>query len=99
MGLHVNGKPKRKIKVGGEEKSVVRTKRRGKATSTGSKNRAAEERRIAESPGSFVLSTDYRPVTKRTYELETKRKGSTKGYKVENGKYFKGFDTIKSGKL
>lgn len=32
---------------------------------------------------------EYRPITKRTYELETKRKGTTEGYKVVDNKYFK----------
>lgn len=29
------------------------------------------------------------PITKRTYDLETKRKGSTKGYSISNGRYYK----------
>lgn len=36
-----------------------------------------------------LTSTRLVPITKRTYNLETKRKGSTKGYKVKDGKYYK----------
>ena len=36
--------------------------------------------------GARLESVEYFPITKRTYELETRRKGSTEGYKVTRDK-------------
>jgi len=47
------------------------------------------------SNGAKLESIEYFPITKRTYELETKRKGSTSGYKKEGNKYYKSTKIVK----
>lgn len=43
-----------------------------------------------------LTSSRYTPISKRTYELETKRKGSTSGYRKKNGKYEKEIKTVRT---
>lgn len=75
---------------------ATRKKRTTKGT-VGGKQLAKTKRvhKKATKASAFVTSKEYVPITKRTYELETKRKKSTAGYKKKNGKYFKAQTVVK----
>jgi len=67
-----------------------------KKTTTNSKSIEQEKANLkAAKEYAYITSIEYRPITKRTYELETKRKGSTKGYKIVKGRFFKAFLIVK----
>ena len=88
-------KKRKKAVVKSKVKTRVKTRAKAKTTTTGSKNLAAEKKRIAKKSGSYVTSKEDRPISKRTYELETKRKGTTKGYRKSKGKYYKSETVVK----
>ncbi len=48
-----------------------------------------QEKKILSKNGATLTTYNKVPISKRTYELETKRKGSVKGYGKTNGKYYK----------
>lgn len=73
----------------------VKTRRDAKTTTYGSKNLEAEKKKLAKEGGAYVTSEEYYPITQRTYVLETKRKGSSKGYKIVAGKHFKARTIVK----
>jgi len=87
---------KGKAKVGtSATKTKVKTRRKSKTTTTGSKSLKAEERRLQKEDGAYLMSERLHPITERTYNLETKRKGSKAGYKKSGGKFYKIRTTVK----
>ena len=46
-------------------------------------------KKVLASGKATLTSSNRVPITKKTYSLETKRTGSTKGYEVKDGKYYK----------
>lgn len=68
----------------------VKTKSQARPTTGRSENVQKLEADLKK-PGShaYITSSEWAPISDRTYVLETKRKGSTEGYKQIAGKYFK----------
>lgn len=59
------------------------------------KNTTKKKAVVQKKPVTTATGTSTReiPITGRTYQLETKRKGTTKGYRSDGGKYYKTVET------
>ena len=68
------------------------TTRETKAKKNGTNGGTTSKTKKPAASGTLT-SSRWTPISKRTYELETKRKGTTKGYRKTNGKYEKEFKT------
>lgn len=54
-----------------------------------------KEHSKAKKSSAYITSQEWAPITPRTYALETKRKGSTKGYKKIGNKHYKARTVVK----
>jgi len=75
-------------------------KKEGTYDTTNSKNLTKEQGRLKKAgenkeSAAMLTSEEWKPITGRTYDMETRRKGSSKGYKIVAGKHFKSFPIVK----
>lgn len=77
--------------VKSKAKAGVKTSRkRTTSKSSYSSMSEAQAKKYRKKSGTATLESTHKvPITKRTYDLETKRKGSKKGYHKINGRYSK----------
>jgi len=77
-------------------KNKIRRKK-GIYGTVNSKNLEEEQKRIKDSKKSaaMITSVEWKPITQKTYQFETRRKKSTKGYRISGGKHFKAYTIVK----